>query len=466
MQVVLCLLLTGQSALAQSPGEAAAAPSDTLAEKIWLRAIRISGNRQTRRAILLRELSVRPGQLLTRDSMAFYTDQNRLRLVNLPLFTTVSVQARRVSYDSIDLDIAVRERWYIWPEVSLKLADRNFNVWWEEQNHDIHRANISLSLTHSNFRGNLEQLSATLQVGYTRRYALKYSRPYVDRAQKHGFGFSVALAESNEMSVRTDSNKLVFARLPYGRYIQQQYEYDLMYTYRPGYAARHLVQLGYRDYRISDTVLELNAGYFNRGARRARYLDLQYRYEYNGVDNWNYPLRGWKLVNYVSVKAGWEGFRWMAYDQVEAGLFKMPKKRWYGTIIFRGRLLAPGDLGYFMRGAMGRGNEYLRGYEYYVIDGSHYALTRFTAKRELINTTLRFPFKYLPAIPIRIYPKVYTDVGWCRNRYPGTSFLNDRPLYSAGFGIDLVTAYDTKLRIEYTINHLGQKGLFLHLNTE
>jgi hypothetical protein len=57
-------------------------------------------------------------------------------------------------------------------------------------------------------------------------------------------------------------------------------------------------------------------------------------------------------------------------------------------------------------------------------------------------------------------------MGYAANKYPGNSFLNDRLLYSAGLGVDIVTAYDLKIRLEYAWNHLGQNGLFLHLNSE
>jgi hypothetical protein len=40
--------------------------------------------------------------------------------------------------------------------------------------------------------------------------------------------------------------------------------------------------------------------------------------------------------------------------------------------------------------------------------------------------------------------------------------LNNKMLYTAGAGLDLVSFYDTCIRFEYSINQLGEKGLFLH----
>jgi hypothetical protein len=53
-------------------------------------------------------------------------------------------------------------------------------------------------------------------------------------------------------------------------------------------------------------------------------------------------------------------------------------------------------------------------------------------------------------------------MGYCYNREEFRSRLNNTFLGSAGIGIDIVTFYDIQIRMEYSVNQLGQKGLFLH----
>jgi len=437
-----------------------------LAKRVRVNKIIVAGTARTRRQILLRELSFKEGDLVGSDSLLYLRTLNKDRLYNTTLFTEVSLRFIPVDSTKIDLLISVKERWYIWPEVSFQLADRNFNVWWTEQHRDLHRANIGLTLKDRNFRGNMESLGGTVQLGYTQKFSIDYSRPYFDKAQKQGFGFSVSLAKSQEMAYITDSNKLLFVR-DRDHYINRQFDAAVIYTIRPGYATRHLFQLAYRDYEVADTVVQLNPDYYENGSRYLRMLEVSYRFDINKVDNWNYSLRGYKLVSYTSARIGFEGARFQAYTTMEAGYFQHPAPKWFLSYIFRGRLTLPEDQPYSFRTALGTKSDYLRGYEYYVVDGSQYGLLRVDLKRELLNKVFRkVSVRYLPGIPLRIYPKIFADLGYVTNRYPGNSFLNDRLLYSGGIGVDILTAYDFKIRLEYTWNHLGQNGLFLHFNSE
>lgn len=437
-----------------------------LAAKVFIRHIDIVGNKLTKREIILREMNVRPGDMVAADSLEALMDLNRKRLYNMTLFTDVAIYMDTLSLSEVKWTIAVHEQWYIMPELTLKLADRNFNVWWDEQHHDIRRANLGVVLKHRNFRGNMESLSATVQIGYTQKFGMEYFKPYIDKNQQHGIGASFFVSKNEETYYTTDSNKLRFIKIP-GKYIIRQFEAAAIYVFRPKYANKHLLEIRYLDHEINDTLIKLNPDYFEKGSTTLKALQLTYRFEQNRVDNWNYPLQGFKAVGYLSALGGWEGIRFQAYGLLEAGYFYKLQRKWYASNIFRGRLTLPEDQPYKYRYAMGSGSEYVRGYEYYVIDGSQYGILRNNLKYELLNVRIRkIPIRYLPVIPIRIYPKIFADAGYAYYRYPGNSFLNNRLLYSGGFGIDVITAYDLKFRLEYTWNHLGQKGLFLHINSE
>lgn len=437
-----------------------------LDKRISIQKIIIIGNKKTRDKIILRELNIKTNQALSTDSLPALIEQNKLRLATLGLFTEIKISIDTLNSSEITWNINVKERWFIIPEPVFQLADRNFNVWWVEQNKDIRRTIIGLTLRDKNFRGNLENLSITAQVGYTQKLIIDYFKPYLDKHQKHGAGISFGFAESQETFYSTDSNKLKFIKTK-DNYIMRQYEGAVTYAYRPAYASKHFVKLGYKHYEIEDTIAKLNPEYFENGSKQLSLLEFTYRFEMNKTDNWNYPLKGTKIIAQFIARTGIDAMSSQVLGTLEVGKYYNPWNKWYISSTFRGRLTGPEDQPYVFQSALGSKFDYVRGYEYYVIDGSHFGLVRFNLKRELLDVIVRnIRVKYLPVIPIKIYPKIFADAGYVRNQYAGNSFLNNRMLYAAGVGVDIFTAYDIKIRLEYAWNHLGQKGLFLHFNSE
>jgi len=460
----MLLALTGATAYSQ----AAVAPSykSDSSHDVVIRHIIITGNNVTRRAVILREMNIAEGDTVRTDTIPTLLEVDRLRLYNLTLFNEVALRMEQISATEEDLYIDLKERWFIIPTITIQFADRNFNTWYVKEHHDLHRAILGLTATDKNFRGDLETLAATVQVGYTQKLGIAYTRPYANADQTNGLGFYASVARSQQTYYATDSNKLVYTGNYTGAAIQQQIEAGISYIYRPAYASRHIFQLTYKDYWVADTVLKLNPDYFANRSNNARLLEFLYRYELNKVDNWNYPLYGIKLVTYATVRAGFQGINFQSFGHVEAGWFKNLLPRWYTSVIFRGQLMAPQKQPYYFQGGLGTQTDYVRGYEYYVIDGSNYGLLRLDLKREIFNKTYTLPIKYFTAIPFRIYPKIFADAGYINSPQPGNSFLSNHLLYSVGVGLDVVTLYDIKIRFEFAYNHLAQNGLYLHFNSE
>lgn len=433
--------------------------------KVTIHKIVIEGNSVTRRSVILREISIHEGDVIVADSIDALVFENRLRLFNMELFNEVDQRTER-NGDEIDWYIKVKEQWYIIPSVTLEFADRNINTWWAKQNHDLRRLTGGVTVTDKNFRGNLETLAFSVQAGYTQKLGISYMRPYTNADQTRGIGFWTSIAQSRQTYYATDSDKLVYAGIYTGLVISRQREGGITYIYRRAYASKHFFQLNYKDYSVQDTIIKLNPDYYADKRNRARFLELYYRYEYNGVDNWNYSLKGFKMLTYAVVRKGFEGINVQSFANVEAGLFGSPLKKWYWSAIVRGRLMYPQDQPYYFRGGLGTQTDYVRGYEYYITDGSNYGLLRLDLKREIFNNTYSIPVKYFTAIPFRVYPKIFADAGYINSSVPGNSFLSNQLLYSIGVGVDVVTLYDIKIRIEFAYNHLQQSGGYLHFNSE
>ncbi len=436
-----------------------------LAVSVAIDRILVEGNTITRTSVILREIGIHEGDYVSADSLDILNEQIKLRLFNLQLFN--EVEPRHEDFNGrVVWHIKVKERWFILPSVTIQFADRNFNTWFVKQHNDLRRVMAGLTITDKNFRGNLENLAVTVQAGYTQKLAITYMRPYVNSGQTSGLGFTVSMAQSRQAYFATDSNKLVYAGNYTGPVISHQFEGGINYMYRPAYATRHIFQLSYKDYGVSDTILKLNPDYYSNKSMHARFMELSYRFEYNGVDNWSYSLKGQKVVVTGIARSGFEGLNTQAFATVEAGLFRGLGSKWYISAIFRGRVMYPQQQPYFFQGGLGTQTDYVRGYEYYIIDGSNYGLLRLDLKRELFRRSWSFPVRYFTALPLRIYPKVFADAGYIDCPVPGNSYLSNKLIYSYGVGLDIVTLYDIKIRLEYSWNHLSQNGLYLHFNSE
>lgn len=119
--------------------------------------------------------------------------------------------------------------------------------------------------------------------------------------------------------------------------------------------------------------------------------------------------------------------------------------------------------------ALGYGDWFLRGLEYYVIDGVQAGILKGTFRQELANInvpTFIIKNEKYRKIPFKIIAKIYGDIGASHLPTVSNSILNNRFLYTYGAGIDVLSYYDFVARFEYSFNQLGQKGLFLHMRRD
>ena len=114
-------------------------------------------------------------------------------------------------------------------------------------------------------------------------------------------------------------------------------------------------------------------------------------------------------------------------------------------------------------------DDYVRTYEYYVVDGQNYWLSKTAIKYELIGkTNFEIPYVKMPQFKkahYSLYFSVFTDLGYVIDSQNNeNNELSNQLLFGRGISLDYVTYYDKMLRIEYGINRLGEKGIFLHFS--
>jgi hypothetical protein len=125
-----------------------------------------------------------------------------------------------------------------------------------------------------------------------------------------------------------------------------------------------------------------------------------------------------------------------------------------------------GDIPYYNQQGLGY-DDYVRGYEYYVIDGQHYGLFRGNALFAIIVPRDYYvhpiPLESFRTVHVAVYVNAFVDAGYVWDRYYAEqNFLDNTPMSGGGLGLDLVSSYDQVARFEYSINALGETGFYLH----
>ncbi|HYF66847.1 MAG TPA: POTRA domain-containing protein [Ohtaekwangia sp.] len=444
--------------------------SDTTARFLKVNRIFIVGNRLTRDQIILRELSLKTGDLIYSTDLVNILEVDRKKLINTRLFNTVEINTLELEPGKVDLVIDLKERWYTFPSPIFDLSDRNFNEWWENYNHDFDRVNYGLRLYQFNMRGRNETLKLVAQFGYVKRFELSYRFPYIDKNQKHGLGIDFDYSEAKNMAYQTNDHKLEFIE---GKEVLRTVRgAALSYVFRNSFYETHTFKAEYRSNSIRDTIQQLNSNYLGNENTHQEYPAITYQFISDHRDYIGYPLKGYYL-NAFATKCGLSDNDDL--NKLEASVSQAfyidLKKDFYLSNNIVGYLSTPDNLPYFNYGALGYKKQFVRGYEVYVIEGPSYVMNKTTLKKKIFSRTYHWkamPIEQFRHIPFAIYFKIYGDIGYVRNyeNYPMGSRLSNKLLSGIGAGFDLVGSYDAVLRFEYTLNAEGQHGFFFNVRRE
>jgi outer membrane protein assembly factor BamA len=442
----------------------ATATAGAQCDKRVVNDIEIIGLRKTKMVVIERELAFSRGDSLDVQQL---DDRIRLTKQNLTatlLFNKVQIQKTEAGCYT-DFVIIVQERWYLWPELILKHADTNFNTWW--QTRDLSRTNFGLWLYKQNFRGMNEDISLIAQAGYSRELGVAYYKPWINRKQKLGIGTDVRYAERDEVVTGTNQNVRMFYSSGTGR-TRSEITGNLLLTYRNHFRDRHSLEIRVRNLHISDSVRIIRSDYLPENRTTLTYAGFTYAFRLDMRDVPAYPLKG----AYINLSASVRGLQfmprglnagWLMADMRKYAAFS---KKWFGGIGIRSRINLFQSLPYYFQEALGYSN-HVRGYEYYVIDGQHFILTRSNIKYHV--GTLRFHKAGLfndarfSAPWISFYATAFADAGYVwDDYYSSANPLANSLLTGGGLGIDITSWYDWVMRVEFSVNRKGETGIFLN----
>lgn len=427
------------------------------------------GNRVTRSFIITRELPFKSGDSVTLQQLTDYFHQGREHLINTKLFIDVTISLKAFRGYSVDINVDVKERWYIFPLPYVRPVDRNFTEW-AEHGYSLSRFDYGLKYSQYNFTGRNDNLRVWLITGYSREIEMAYDRPNTGKNLIHGFGGGFLISGMSELNVITTNNQQVFVNrdsIQYaGKYMQTQATFSLRYYYRPAIRTKHFFRISVNQLKIDSSVLVYNPNYFLNNRLSVFYPEIFYSLNYNKIDYVPYPTRGLLFETSILQRGFSANMNMTQLIARSTEAFSFAPKMYFVTQNF-GVLRLPFRQPFFNQQLLGYGDYYMRGLEKYVVDGVGLLLDRNTVMREIAHFNIPFlrgtSHDY---IPFRIYVKTYVDLGYVYNSYNNLNSLQNKMLYTYGAGFDVVTFYDFVFRIEYSVNQLGEKGLFFHIRND
>lgn len=450
-------------------------------EKEWtVGSIVLQGNSITKKYIIYREIPFTTGSRMNTGAILSRLEEARLNLINTQLFLEVIPAIVSWDNETIDFLFVVKERWYIFPIPYFKLIDRNPNQWLIEQNASLERVNYGLKFNWENVSGRRDKLRFNYVNGYSRQFLLYYEQPYADPSLEHGFLVGASYSQTRQMAYATDSNKQVFypaANNTIDGFVNTSLRIEAGYSYRKGVNHRHAVRLVLVSERIPDTVSRIIESNFSKGylpyftgnKSQQNFAELSYSYQYFNVNNIPYPWKGFAFSgDFTQRGLGVKGMNLWQF-RAKAGRYLELSSKTSLALMGMSILKLPFRQPMFNMQALGYSDFYLRGLEYYVIDGVMAGIFKATLRRELFEVrvpTLFIKNEKYKKIPFKVIAKIYGDAGGAHTPYFSNSMLNNKLIYTYGAGVDVLSYYDFVARFEYSFNQLGEKGLFLHLRRE
>lgn len=456
-----------------------------------VREIRITGNKVTKPFIIERELTIHRGDTFGLKGLSTQFSKCKQNLLNTSLFNFVEIgyvveKDTTVGADSVFMEpgsdvtlrrdyyivltVDVKERWYTWPAPVFDVAEQNINTWWRN-GHNLKRATYGFMLTRYNFRGRRQTVALICRFGYAQQFGGQYSVPYINRKQTLGLTFTGLYTRYHEVSYGTNNNNLLFYK-DKDNYIRKEISGSIKAVYRKEIYHRHSLEAKFTDLLVNDTVTDLAPDYFLPGDEHMRYFTLSYQYVNDHRDARYYPLKGY----YGDFEITRHGLGILPGEDLNvtflaASLRKYAPvaRRVFGGAMVRGRWMPMPDPPYYHQRALGF-STYIRGFEYYVIDGQSYVVAKSSVKYQLLKPRV-FKFNWLPLekfnmFHLAIYTGLFCDAGYVHDRtstVADNNHLGNEWLTGYGAAIDLVTYYDIVFRLEYTFNNLGENGFFLHM---
>lgn len=438
--------------------------TSNLRAQIRINTIQVEGNHRTKNYILLRELPYHVGDQINKDSLTILNTISQQQLFNTSLFLSVKVTPTYpIKNDSaiVDIQIQVKERWYFLPRPYFKWVDRNFSQWWNEQNRSLDRVNYGINLSQNNATGNNDKLVLGLIGGYTQQNILRYQMPFIDKKLKYGIGAGWQNYNQKEINYTTEKDKQVFAKT--NQVVRTGYRANVNLLYRPNLFERHSLQFGFGKETLSDSGFLIQPKFLASHKKEMNYADLTLSFTKIAFDYNAYPTNG----NGTELMAFQRFSKDASLTSIQFRKLKAHAFSKHNFIFFESNSIVKflPNYNYLDSRLLGYGNLQMNGLEYYVVEGNAGTILKTSLHHSLGSITVKNPLtqKFLPEVKYDFWFRIFTNLGYVYSEHPlNTNKLSNTLIRTAGIGLDVISIYDFVLKIDYSVNQLGDKGVYLH----
>ena len=439
-------------------------------DTITIASITITGNTITKEDVILREIVFSKNSSFIVDDLELKIKESKQNLTNLKLFNFVEISYIRKN-NQAEITINLTERWYFWPYPVLEISERNFNTWWDEfkatNYSDFSRLNYGVFLNWENFRGRNELLKFKIRKGFKEHYLFSYQIPYLNKNKTIGIKTNLQLFRRKKSFYKTENDTLLYYTRN-DRFTTKDHEINIELLYRKEMHKTHSLKAHYFLSDVDTAIIKKNPYYLYNDSNSGSYTKLTYQFVNENRDYIEYPLHGYYLhfegAKYLKGTSPVNHFEIIGKAEKHIEL----KNRVFLGSSFKGKWSSDGYQPYFAQRGFGF-DDYIRGYEYYVIDGQDFWLSKTVLKYTLIKKT-NFDIPYVKMKQFKkshysVYLGIFSDMGYVNDTQTHqNNTLSNSMLFGNGISLDYVTYYDKLLRIEFSINHLGEKGVFLHFS--
>ncbi len=399
----------------------------------------ITGNKITEPYVILRELTFKKGDYVTRKTLEY----NRERIFSLGIFTRVRLYPEKHGDINL-LYIEVSESWYIYPIPYVELQDRD----WKKFSYGI-------NLLVRNFRGRNETVLARAGFGYDPSAELYYELPYFIRSDD--------IYMNVQLVYRNSINRSTIAKNIYGEDFKQKFISGYLdIGKRFGLYNKFDVNIGYEYVKSPAAILGISAS----GGKIDRQPVAGARYIFDTRDLAQFPSRGfYALADFESKGFGLDGINYQVAD-----LDLREYRTLFDGIILKWRFATRQTFGktvpYYDYSYLGY-NERIRGHFNQEREGNNSYVGSLELNYPIIRE-LDINLDFIPIIPqslltyrLALYAELFTDTGAITMDHQPLALGDFKSGYGTGLSF-LLLPYSA-LRIEYALDEYKNSEWILGL---